>query len=225
MSTYYRPMSPFKLDDVRNIEEIDVVEVGNDWGFKNKDSFLSVETNSEGYVIDVYRHGSNDVDDIFPHIEKELAVTFISEEDDYYSNFRHKETKVYKLRFDDGQTCYRTKSEDDSGVISLQYNLDGNGSNSYKPNGESSNVEIIKETPLTPIKPYKSLQELKDQLCNWFDHCVMSGDVKDVSSKVDDNGRLHFKFHSIVLTNPESKDEQDLIMTLQQVSEEDTKNV
>jgi hypothetical protein len=27
------------------------------------------------------------------------------------------------------------------------------------------------------------------------------------------------------LTNPESKDEQDLIMTLQQVSEEDTKNV
>ena len=53
----------------------------------------------------------------------------------------------------------------------------------------------------------------------------MSGDVKDVSSKVDDNGRLHFKFHSIVLTNPENTDAQDLIMTLEQVSSEDSKNV
>ena len=91
--------------------------------------------------------------------------------------------------------------------------------------GKSLETEIIKETPLTPIKPYKSLQELKDQLCNWFDHCVMSGDVKDVSSKVDDNGRLHFKFHSIVLTNPENTEAQDLIMTLEQVSSEDSKNV
>jgi hypothetical protein len=53
----------------------------------------------------------------------------------------------------------------------------------------------------------------------------MSGDVKDVSSKVDGNGEFHFRFHSIVLTNPEDTDEQDLIMTLEQVSEEDTKNV
>jgi len=218
-------MSPIKLDDVRTLTEFDVVENGKDWGFKNKNSFLSVETSSDGYVIDVYRHGSNDVDDIFPHIERELAVTFISEEEDFYSNFRHEETKVYKLRFEDGQTCYRTKSEDDSGVISLQYNLDGNGSNSYNPNGESSNAEIIEETPMTSSKSYKSLQELKDQLCNWFDHCVMSDDVKDVSSKVDDNGRLHFKFHSIVLTNPENTDAQDLIMTLEQVSSEDSKNV
>ena len=218
-------MSPIKLDDVRTLTEFDVVENGKDWGFKNKNSFLSVETSSDGYVIDVYRHGSNDVDDIFPHIERELAVTFISEEEDFYSNFRHEETKVYKLRFEDGQTCYRTKSEDESGVISLQNNLDGNGSNSYNPNGESSNAEIIEETPMTSSKSYKSLQELKDQLCNWFDHCVMSDDVKDVSSKVDDNGRLHFKFHSIVLTNPENTDEQDLIMTLEQVSSEDSKNV
>ena len=225
MSTYYRPMSPIKLDDVRTLTEFDVVENGKDWGFKNKNSFLSVETSSDGYVIDVYRHGSNDVDDIFPHIERELSVTFISEEEDFYSNFRHEETKVYKLRFEDGQTCYRTKSEDDSGVISLQYNLDGNGSNSYNPNGENSNAVIIEETPMTSSKSYKSLQELKDQLCNWFDHCVMSDDVKDVSSKVDDNGRLHFKFHSIVLTNPENTDEQDLIMTLEQVSSEDSKNV
>ena len=225
MSTYYRPMSPIKLDDVRTLTEFDVVENGKDWGFKSKDSFLSVETSSEGYVIDVYRHGSNDVDDIFPHIERELSVTFISEEEDFYSNFRHEETKVYKLRFEDGQTCYRTKSEDDSGVISLQYNLDGNDSNSNKPNGKDSNAIIIKETPNIPEKPYKSLQQLKNDLCEWFDHCVEGGDVGDVSSNVDGDGKLYFKFHSIVLTNPENTDAQDLIMTLEQVSSEDSKNV
>ena len=76
-----------------------------------------------------------------------------------------------------------------------------------------------------PEKPYKSLQQLKNDLCEWFDHCVMSGDVKDVSSNVDGDGKLHFKFHSIVLTNPENTDAQDLIMTLEQVSSEDSKNV
>ena len=72
MSTYYKPRRPLKLDDVREIEEFDVVEDGNNWGFYRveldpktdeieKEYFLSVETNSKGYVIDVYRHGSNNV--------------------------------------------------------------------------------------------------------------------------------------------------------------------
>ena len=92
MSTYYRPRTPFKLDDVKNIEEFDVVEDGKDWGFHllevdhetdevKKECFLSVETNSKGYVIDVYRHGSQEVDDIFLPIKHEIGVTFISEEE------------------------------------------------------------------------------------------------------------------------------------------------
>ena len=87
MSTYYRPRRPLKLDDVRKLEEFDVVKDGKDWGFQSKDSFLSVETNSKGYVIDVYRHGQNDVDDIFPHIKSELGVSFISEEEINYICF------------------------------------------------------------------------------------------------------------------------------------------
>ena len=54
MSTYYRPRRPLKLDDVRKLEEFDVVKDGKDWGFQSKDSFLSVETNSKGFVIDVF---------------------------------------------------------------------------------------------------------------------------------------------------------------------------
>ena len=57
MSTYYRPRTPLKLDDVRELEEFDVVEDGKDWGFQSKDSFLSVEKNSRGFVIDVYYSG------------------------------------------------------------------------------------------------------------------------------------------------------------------------
>ncbi len=90
MSTYYRPRTPLKLDDVRELEEFDVVEDGKDLGFHRveldpktdeieKECFLSVETNSRGFVIDVYRHGANNVDDIFPHIKSELGVSFISE--------------------------------------------------------------------------------------------------------------------------------------------------
>ena len=92
MSTYYRPRTPLKLDDVRKLKEFDVVQDGKDWGFQSieldpktgekiKESFLSVETNSKGFVIDVYRHGANNVDDIFPHIKDRLGVSFISEEE------------------------------------------------------------------------------------------------------------------------------------------------
>ena len=110
MSTYYRPRRPLKLDDVRDLKEFDVVKDGKDWGFQSKNSFLSVETNSKGFVIDVYRHGDNNVDDIFPHIKHELGVSFISEGEMNYINYRDEESKVYMLRFDDGSTCYWTKS-------------------------------------------------------------------------------------------------------------------
>ena len=100
MSTYYRPRTPLKLDDVRDFKEFDVVKDGKDWGFQSKNSFLSVEKNSRGFVIDVYPHGSNNVDDIFPHIKKELGVSFISEGDINYIDYRDEESKVYMLRFE-----------------------------------------------------------------------------------------------------------------------------
>ncbi len=144
MSTYYRPTSQLKLDDVRKIEEIEVVEDGEDWGFRSKECFLSVETNTKGYVIDVYRHGANwDVDDIFSHIETSLGVSFISEEESVYVEYRDPETKVYKLVFKDGSSCFRTKSEDDGGTFTLMYSFDGN-SNSYNPNDEEDSKNVLK---------------------------------------------------------------------------------
>ena len=228
MSTYYRPRTPLKLDDVRELEEFDVVEDGKDWGFQSKDSFLSVEKNSRGFVIDVYRHGSNNVDDIFPHIKKELGVSFISEGDINYIDYRDEESKVYMLRFDDGSTCYRTKSEDDSGVVSLQYREDTSETNIFDPNDKKkSNAVMVDETSMTESLLFKSIQHLKDSLCRWLDDTVekLSGD-REVSSKVDDDGKLHLMVHDVVMTNPEDTgDEQHYYMTIEQVDWKGVSNV
>ena len=217
MSTYYRPRTSLKLDDVRKLKEFDVVKDGKDWGFQSKECFLSVETNSKGYVIDVYRHGANDVDDIFPNIKSELGVSFISEEEMNYINYRDEESKVYMLRFDDGSTCYRTKSEDDSGVVSLQYTFDGE-SNLYDPNDkEKSNAEVIEETSMVETIPFKSIQHLKDSLCRWLDSTVEKlGDDREVSTRVDDDGRLHLMVHDVFVSNSEDTG-HDYYMTVQQI--------
>ena len=217
MSTYYRPRTPLKLDDVRKLKEFDVVKDGKDWGFQSKDCFLSVETNSKGYVMDVYRHGQNDVDDIFPHIKSELGVSFISEEEINYINYRDEESKVYMLRFDDGSTCYRTKSEDDSGVVSLQYTLDGE-SNLYDPNDkEKSNAVVVEETSMVESIPFKSIEHLKDSLCRWLDDTVekLGGD-REVSTRVDDDGRLHLMVHDVFVSNSEDTG-HDYYMTVEQI--------
>ena len=220
MSTYYRPRTPLKLDDVRKIKEFDVEEDGEDWGFQSKDSFLSVETNSKGYVIDVYRHGSNNVDDIFPYIKTELGVSFISEGEINYIDYRDEDSKVYMLRFDDGSTCYRTKSEDDSGVVSLQYREDTNETNIFDPNDkDKQNAVRVDETSMTESIPFKSIQHLKDSLCRWLDDTVEKlGGEREVSSNVDDDGKLHLMVHDVVMTNPEDTgDEQHYYMTIEQV--------
>jgi len=228
MSTYYRPRTPLKLDDVRKIKEFDVEEDGEDWGFQSKDSFLSVETNSKGYVIDVYRHGSNNVDDIFPYIKTELGVSFISEGEINYIDYRDEDSKVYMLRFDDGSTCYRTKSEDDSGVVSLQYREDTNETNIFDPNDkDKQNAVRVDETSMTESIPFESIQHLKDSLCRWLDDTVEKlGGEREVSSNVDDDGKLHLMVHDVVMTNPEDTgDEQHYYMTIEQVDWKGVSNV
>ena len=228
MSTYYRPRTPLKLDDVRKLKEFDVVKDGKDWGFQSKDSFLSVETNSKGFVIDVYRHGANNVDDIFPHIKDRLGVSFISEEETNYDNYRDEESKVYQLRFEDGSTCYRTKSEDDSGVLSLQYREHTNETNIFDPNDkDKQNAVRVDETSMTESIPFKSIQHLKDSLCRWLDDTVEKlGGEREVSSNVDDDGKLHLMVHDVVMTNPEDTgDEQHYYMTIEQVDWKGASNV
>ena len=181
---------------------------------------LSVRMSVKGFVHYVYRHGANNVDDIFPHIKDRLGVSFISEEETNYDNYRDEESKVYQLRFEDGSTCYRTKSEDDSGVLSLQYREHTNETNIFDPNDkDKQNAVRVDETSMTESIPFKSIQHLKDSLCRWLDNTVENyGGDREVSSNVDDDGRLHLMVHDVVVTDLEEiGDGQHYYMTVEQI--------
>ena len=63
------------------------------------------------------------------------------------------------------------------------------------------------------------IQELKDKLCDWLDDQdhdpVLPKDTAVQSAEVD--GKLHFKIHDVVLTNPRDTDEQDLYVTIERI--------
>ena len=75
--------------------------------------------------------------------------------------------------------------------------------------------------------PFKSIQHLKDSLCRWLDDTVEKlGGEREVSSNVDDDGKLHLMVHDVVMTNPEDTgDEQHYYMTIEQVDWKGVSNV
>ena len=63
------------------------------------------------------------------------------------------------------------------------------------------------------------IHELKETLSDRLDDTVdrLVGE-REVSSRVDEEGKLHFRIHDVVLTNPKDKgDEQDIYVTIEQV--------
>ena len=93
-------------------------------------------------------------------------------------------------------------------------------SNIYHPKDkDKQNAEIIDETSTIESLPFKSIQHLKDSLCRWLDDTVEKlGGEREVSSNVDDDGKLHLMVHDVVMTNPEDTgDEQHYYMTVEQV--------
>ena len=63
------------------------------------------------------------------------------------------------------------------------------------------------------------IEELKEKFSDWLDDTVERlGSEREVSSRVDDDGKLHFKIHDVVLSDPNDKgDEQDLYVTVERV--------
>ena len=65
---------------------------------------------------------------------------------------------------------------------------------------------------------YHDIEELKEKFSDWLDDTVdRLGGEREVSSRVDDDGKLHFKIHDVVLTNPRDTDEQDLYVTIERI--------
>ena len=63
------------------------------------------------------------------------------------------------------------------------------------------------------------IDELKEKFSDWLDDTVdRLGGEREVSSKVDDDGKLHLMVHDVILTNPkDTGDAQHYYMTVEQV--------
>ena len=63
------------------------------------------------------------------------------------------------------------------------------------------------------------IEELKEVFSDWLDDTVdRLGGERKVSSRVDDEGKLNFRIHDVILSDPKDKgDEQDLYVTIEKV--------
>ena len=63
------------------------------------------------------------------------------------------------------------------------------------------------------------IDELKETLSDWLDDTVERlGGEREVSSRVDDEGKLNFRIYDVILSDPKDKgDEQDLYVTIEKV--------
>ena len=88
----------------------------------------------------------------------------------------------------------------------------------FDPNDkDKQNAEIVDETSTIEEIPFNSIQHLKDSLCRWLDDTVEKlGGEREVSSNVDDDGRLHLMVHDVFVSNSEDTG-HDYYMTVQQV--------
>ena len=63
------------------------------------------------------------------------------------------------------------------------------------------------------------IDELKQKFSDWLDDTVdRLGGERKVSSRVDEAGKLHFKIHDVILSDPDDKgDAQDLYITIEKI--------
>ena len=66
---------------------------------------------------------------------------------------------------------------------------------------------------------YHDIDELKETFSDWLDDTVdRLGGEREVSSRVDEEGKLHFKIHDVVLTHPKDTGaELDVYLTIEQI--------
>ena len=112
MSTYYRPTNPIPLDAIKKnkyLKDIgfDVIDT-KDKQYFLCDSCIHFSTDKQNNVIDLYRYGGNNTDDILDPLSDEFEVDFISEHDEEYDDYCHPDTPVMQINIED----LRRKSND-----------------------------------------------------------------------------------------------------------------
>ena len=111
MSTYYRPTTPRPLDAIKKnkyLKDIgfDVIDT-KDKQYFLCDSCIHFSTDKQNNVIDLYRYGGNNADDILDPLSDEFNVDFVSEYEDEYDDYDHPETPVKKIMIEDLKSISR----------------------------------------------------------------------------------------------------------------------
>ena len=83
----------------------------------------------------------------------------------------------------------------------------------------SSGSDPMSETVTKDQWTVHDIDELKQKFSDWLDDTVdRLGGERKVSNRVDEAGKLHFKIHDVILSDPDDKDDaQDLYVTIENV--------
>ena len=111
MSTYYRPTKPIPLDAIKKNKHLkdiafDVIDT-KDKQYFLCDSCIHFSTDKQNNVIDLYRYGGNNADDILDPLSDEFKVDFVSEYEDEYDDYDYPDTPVRKINIDNLRSVSR----------------------------------------------------------------------------------------------------------------------
>ena len=122
MSTYYRPRCKFTFDDIKTAnerlslehqeenkgvpdneqEKLEIIWLalghnGSNLLYRNG-AYLHFAMNKSRDIIDVFRYGSNNEDEILNPIDWHSGVSFVSEYDDDYMDYLDNDTPVVTIK-------------------------------------------------------------------------------------------------------------------------------
>lgn len=107
MSTYYRPTEPIPLQAIKDskyLADDREFTVHNDRKmqyFCCEGSCIHYALDKQKNVIDLFRYGCNNADDILDPLSDEFEVDFISEHDEEYDEYCHPDTQVMQINIED----------------------------------------------------------------------------------------------------------------------------
>jgi hypothetical protein len=102
MSTYYRPLDPISLKEVKKLDDIEVIynkEQKKEILFDGS-NYLHFDCDKDGNIVDLYRYGGNNESYILETLENNFSTLIVSEYEDAYSNLASEDTNVITIKLE-----------------------------------------------------------------------------------------------------------------------------
>ena len=99
MSTYYRPTKKIPLSKIKKMKEFEVIydkEQDKEIFFDGK-NYIHFATDKNDDVIDLFRYGRNNPNNILNALKSNFSVSMVSEYEDEYYDYEDEETPVISI--------------------------------------------------------------------------------------------------------------------------------